>query len=178
MKRVKGTAGVSPLECINPKKNRWAVRLDVQNDTDGGEGAVTYVEEVYEHEPTIEDIRSLVCQAIEAYDTSNAVNTSMLGGKTTWFDNLNRTSLLEVARNAAVADETATIEVWTDGSCMNVKATDLTIYLIELIGYAKATFDVTQHHKLDVHTIEDKDELLSYDVRAGYPPILDFKLSD
>lgn len=30
MKRVEGSAGVSLLECVNPVKNKWRVRWDVQ----------------------------------------------------------------------------------------------------------------------------------------------------
>lgn len=178
MKRVKGTAGVQPLECINPSKNRWAVRLDVQRDEDGGKDAVTYAEGVFEHEPTAEDVRALVCQAIEDYDTSEEVNSFTLGGKSMWLDNLNRTSLLEVARSRAAENGAATVEVWADGDFHNIPAADLVRYLTELIGYAKATFDVTQHHKLDVQSIDDVKELIAFDVRADYPAKLDFTLSD
>lgn len=178
MERVKGTAGVKPLECINPGRNRWAVRLDVQKDAEGAEDAVSYVEEVYDHEPTADDVRSLVLMAIEAYDTSDAVNGFVLDGRKMWLDNLNRTSLLEVARSAAAADPSSTVEVWTDGECVNVPASDLVGYLLQLIVYAKATFDVTQHHKLDVHAITEVEGLLEYNVRADYPPTLVFELSD
>lgn len=178
MERVKGTAGVKPLECINPGRNRWAVRLDVQKDAEGAEDAVSYVEEVYDHEPTADDVRSLVLMAIEAYDTSDAVNGFVLDGRKMWLDNLNRTSLLEVARSAAASDPSSTVEVWADGEYMNVPAPDLVGYLSQLIVYAKATFDVTQHHKMDVHAITEVEGLLEYNVRADYPPTLVFELSD
>lgn len=167
-----------PLECINAGRNRWAVRLDVQADPESGENAVTYVEGTYDHEPTVEDVRALVCQTIEDYDTSDAVNTFTLGDKTMWLDNLNRTSLIEVARSRTAEDEAATVEVWADGECQNVAAKDLVRYLTELITYAKATFDVTQHHKLDVQGIEDVDGLIAFDIRADYPATLNFPLSD
>ena len=30
MKRVEGSSGVSLFECVNPVKNKWRVRWDVQ----------------------------------------------------------------------------------------------------------------------------------------------------
>lgn len=42
MKKVEGNIGVRLLECINPIKNKWRVRWDVQP---GENGSATYMEE-------------------------------------------------------------------------------------------------------------------------------------
>lgn len=59
MKRVEGDIGVSLLECVNPRKNKWRVRWDIQPKKDN-ENIVTYMEEEFDHRPTDEEIKSLV----------------------------------------------------------------------------------------------------------------------
>ena len=45
MKKVEGNTGVRLLECINPIKNKWRVRWDVQP---GENGSATYMEEEFD----------------------------------------------------------------------------------------------------------------------------------
>jgi hypothetical protein len=59
MKRAEGDIGVSLLECVNPRKNKWRVRWDIQPKEDN-ESIVTYMEEEFDHRPTDEEIKSLV----------------------------------------------------------------------------------------------------------------------
>lgn len=65
MKRVKGTPGISLVECINPILNKWAVRWDIQNNTgttENGEAetGINYMEYVFEHKPDISEIKYLI----------------------------------------------------------------------------------------------------------------------
>ena len=57
MKKVEGNIGVRLLECINPIKNKWRVRWDVQP---GENGSASYMEEEFDHRPTEDEIRSTV----------------------------------------------------------------------------------------------------------------------
>lgn len=59
MKRVEGNIGISLLECVNPRKNKWRLRWDIQPKEDNG-NIVTYMEEEFDHRPTDEEIKSLV----------------------------------------------------------------------------------------------------------------------
>lgn len=57
MRRAEGSAGVRLLECINPMKNKWRVRWDVQ-ETDNYN--VTYMEHDFDHKPTVDEVKSTV----------------------------------------------------------------------------------------------------------------------
>lgn len=57
MKRVQGNAEVKLLECVNPVKNKWRVRWDVQERDDG---SADYMEAELAHKPTGEEIKTLV----------------------------------------------------------------------------------------------------------------------
>lgn len=56
MRRVTGNKGVLPIECVNPKKDKWCVRFDIQNAADSDTSE--YYEEVYPNKPSPEDIEN------------------------------------------------------------------------------------------------------------------------
>lgn len=65
MKRVSAYIGVLPVECINRREDRWRVRWDIRPDEhDYGDGAnsslVTFVEQPFDHKPTIGEIKAVV----------------------------------------------------------------------------------------------------------------------
>lgn len=57
MRRVTGNKGVLPIECVNPKKDKWRIRWDVQEHEDG---SADYMEEEFDHKPTDEEIKAIV----------------------------------------------------------------------------------------------------------------------
>lgn len=58
MNRVIGSKGVALMECVNPKRNKWRVRWDVQESEDGT--TAEYMEEEFDHRPTKEEVRQLL----------------------------------------------------------------------------------------------------------------------
>lgn len=52
MKRAQGSLEVKLLECVNPIKNKWRVRWDVQEHDDG---TADYMEAELTHKPTDEE---------------------------------------------------------------------------------------------------------------------------
>ncbi len=57
MRRVEGSAGIQLMECVNPVKNKWRIRWDVQELENG---TASYMEHEFGHKPTIEEVRSIV----------------------------------------------------------------------------------------------------------------------
>lgn len=57
MKRIEGTAGVKLIECVNPVKQKWRIRWDVQEKEDG---SATYMEEEFLGQPSPEVMKSVV----------------------------------------------------------------------------------------------------------------------
>lgn len=56
-KRANGAQDVKLLECINPVKDKWRVRWDVQNNDDG---SADYMEAEFRGKPSDDDIKALV----------------------------------------------------------------------------------------------------------------------
>lgn len=203
MKRVKGTKGVTLLECINLYKNKWAVRFDVKptiNEEGQNEG-VNYLEEIIDYRPSIEDVRTLITKGIDLYDMSSEVSNFVIGGFNMWLDKGTRTGLAltittlksnieqliraeatgktenEILAEIATKIETTTTRLWsysTPPEPFDLPISKLQMMLGVLETYAKATFDKTQEHKRALYEITSIDELLVYNFRDGYPNVITF----
>ena len=57
MRRIEGTSGVKLIECVNPVKQKWRIRWDVQEKEDG---SATYMEVEFMGQPSPEAIKSVV----------------------------------------------------------------------------------------------------------------------
>lgn len=65
MKRASAYFGIPPVECINQWSNKYRVRWDIRpDDRDYGEGVdencVTFVEQEFDHRPTLDEIQSVI----------------------------------------------------------------------------------------------------------------------
>ena len=55
--KVNGLIGVLPIECVNPRKNKWKVRWNI---TEKEDGSSDWYEQDYDHKPTLEEIRDTI----------------------------------------------------------------------------------------------------------------------
>lgn len=59
MGRIQGNRGILPVECINQWSNKYRVRWDIRPD-DTNPSLVTFVEQEFDHKPTIDKIKEVV----------------------------------------------------------------------------------------------------------------------
>lgn len=59
--RVQGTAGVKLIECINPAKDKWRIRWDIQPVEDSNTG-VNYEEAEFTHKPSLDEIKKTIIE--------------------------------------------------------------------------------------------------------------------
>ena len=83
MKRVNGSIEVSLLECVNPKKNKWRVRWDVQK-TEEDSNSATYMEEEFDHQPTIDEIKSLIIVWYNSQIDKDVLSGMVYNGVQVW----------------------------------------------------------------------------------------------
>ena len=60
--RIQGSAGVAPIECVNPRKDKWRVRWDIEEQ----DGMATYEEAEFDRRPTLDEIKAAV---LASYNT-------------------------------------------------------------------------------------------------------------
>lgn len=97
MRKVTGNNGVLPIECVNPKKDKWCVRFNIQDDPD--KGTSEYYEEVYMNKPTPEDIENtLFTNDLDLLQNEISSIGAMLGYSGGEFE-----KRFELGRNARIA---------------------------------------------------------------------------
>lgn len=60
--RIQGSAGVAPIECVNPRKDKWRVRWNIEEQ----DGMATYEEAEFDRRPTLEEIKTTVLASYNA----------------------------------------------------------------------------------------------------------------
>jgi len=81
MKRVQGNPGVALIECTNPVRNRWRVRWDVTTDANG---ITSYMEQQLNHQPTADEIKTLISEWISDRTAAKILSGFSYEGVPVW----------------------------------------------------------------------------------------------
>jgi hypothetical protein len=87
MKRVDGTAGVLPIECVNPIKDKWRIRWDEQP---AGDNSATYMEVEFDHKPTADEIKLVVMEWYNEQINQEILSGFKYDGSTVWLSSENQ----------------------------------------------------------------------------------------
>lgn len=112
-----------------------------------------------------------VQSAIDAYDTSSAVNGFVLNGKMVWLDKATRVGLMN-STTIAKAMGQATITLWLGDVKLVVECGKAIQLLSALEMYALECFNVTAAHQKTVSEMRTMEEVIGYDYKSGYPEML------
>ena len=112
-----------------------------------------------------------VQSAIDAYDTSSAVNGFVLNGKMVWLDKATRVGLMN-STTIAKAMGQATTTVWLGDVKLVVECGKAIQLLSALEMYALECFNVTAAHQKAVSEMRTMEEVIGYDYKSGYPEML------
>lgn len=120
--------------------------------------------------------QKMVLAAIEAYDTSSAVNGFMLNGQRVWLNKDTRVGLMNSTQIAKAMGKTTTT-LWFGGMQIEVNCDKAIGLLSALEMYALECFNVTAAHKKAVAELNTVEEVLGYDYTKGYPEQLRMEVS-
>lgn len=87
MRRLEGSSGVSLLECINPVKNKWRIRWDVQSSENGN---VTFMEHDFDHRPSGDEVKEVVIAWYNANIDNEIVAGFVWNGLPVWLSGENQ----------------------------------------------------------------------------------------
>lgn len=107
MRRIEGTAGVKPIECTHPAKNKWRIRWNIQPNNDG---SATYMEEEFNHRPTDEKIRQTIIGWYNAQTEENILSGFEWNGMKVWLSTENQFNY-KAAYDLAIQTNGATLPV-------------------------------------------------------------------
>ena len=116
-----------------------------------------------------------VIRLISDYDTSDAVNSFILEGKSMWLPNEKRISITDSIAKEKASGQSTTI-MWFDTIKYEIPV-DTALYMLqELEVYAKKCYNTTEEHKVNVQNLQSIEEVNNYDYKSGYPDKLIFSL--
>lgn len=127
-----------------------------------------------EDTPLSKQKRKLINE-INAYDTSDEVNSFFLNGIKVWLDKDTRVGLmnsLTIEKNAGKEEST----LWFNNICITINCDAAIQMLSTLELYALNCYNVTAKHKVAVENLNNLEEALGYDYTVGYPEKLSFTI--
>lgn len=110
---------------------------------------------------------------IAKYDTSSAVNGFTYGGEEFWLPRETRVSVMNTA-NILKAAGVLYMDLWLGKVNVNLPVDAVIQMLAALEQYALACYNTTALHKSQVEALETVEEVMTFDVSAGYPAKLAF----
>lgn len=137
---------------------------------------VCWIDGVSSNADVLQRAKEAVFAAIEAYDTSSAVNGFMLNGQRVWLDKATRVGLMNSTSIAKAMGKTTTT-LWFGGMQIEVNCDKAIQLLSALEMYALECFNVTAAHKKAVAELNTVEDVLGYDYTQGYPEQLKMEVS-
>ena len=137
---------------------------------------VCWIDGVSSEADVLQHAKEAVLAAIEAYDTSSAVNGFILNGERVWLDKATRVGLMNSTQIAKAMGKTTTT-LWFGGMQIEVNCDKAIGLLSALEMYALECFNVTAAHKKAVAELNTVEEVLGYDYTKGYPEQLRMEVS-
>lgn len=107
MRRIEGTAGVQLIECVNPVRDKWRIRWDVQENEDG---TATYMEAEFLHKPTADEIRQTIVGWYNQQTDEAILSGFEYDGSMVWLSSENQFNY-KAAHDLAVQTGGATLPV-------------------------------------------------------------------
>lgn len=86
---AQGIIGVTPLECINKKIDKWRVRWNIQ-PIEGDEDAVTFEEKEFSRKPTIGQIKETIVNWLNVQVDEKIISGFSWRDMFVWLDNVNQ----------------------------------------------------------------------------------------
>ena len=125
-----------------------------------------------EHQPTQEELleqaRANKLADLEAYDSSNNVNSFTLNGVPMWLDYATRQQL-RTSIEAYQAQGKKNVTKWFNGVQFTFPTATWLYMLNQLEVYASDALNVTESHKAAINSLGSINEIEEYDFTIGYP---------
>jgi hypothetical protein len=126
--------------------------------------------------PTLEQSISAKIAEIDAYDTSNEVNSFMVSGQKTWIDAGTRAVFRNSIDSAELLQE-ETIQMPIGGDVLTFPIAQAKIMLAKIQRYADNAAIVTAGHKLAVSKLKTVAKVNGYNFKTGYPVKEEFTIN-
>ncbi len=176
MKRVKGTAGITRFECINPTLNKWSVRWDIRPDTDENASpeAITYMEETFTFKPDLSDVQDVLTLWCESEDVQAQF---ILDGQTI---RMNEQALLFLHKQAEQAEKEGddTVLIVTSEGVREISPKEAVYIVGNMLRFLGEWDRNTLRIISEIQDAADINVLVRADYEAGYPDVTSMTIDE
>ena len=123
----------------------------------------------------LEAAKKNLIKQIDAYDTSDEVNSFFLNGVKVWINKDTRVGLmnsLTIEKNSGKEEST----LWFNNICITINCDAAIQMLSALELYALSCYNITAQHRVAVQNLTTLDAAMAYDYTTGYPEKLSFTI--
>lgn len=171
IKEINGVKVIKPQNQIIVIKDGFQI-LNPNEDLIFEDGWVLYNQNSIENK-SLNVIKKETIRKIERYDSSKDINVFYIQDKEVWVDKATRVGLnLRFASEEKKGLTETTL--WYNGESFTLPLETAKNMLVEVELYASECYDITQQHIANVNSLTDKEEILEYNYREGYPEKLHF----
>lgn len=124
---------------------------------------------------TLEEVKADKIKEIEAYDISPNVNQFIVNDIEYWIVKADRVGLMNSTSILKAAGITTT-SLWIGTTEFDVSCDELIDILFQIEIYALNCYYVTEQHKVAVSNLTTINDVLNFNVSAGYPNKLTFNI--
>ena len=114
---------------------------------------------------------------IEAYNKSTDVDSFLLNGEQHWLDFNLRDRVFQGNERLKLMGREET-SLWLDGMCIELPIEQAQMLIANIEVYAKDCYNVTERHKVEVKALKTYDEVMAYDITAGYPDKVELNIDN
>lgn len=118
--------------------------------------------------------KSILCAQSSGFYNSNHIKHFYLNDIQLWFDSNKRASLINAISIKKKYKESTTC-LWYGGLNVNIDIDRALDYLYQLEMYSSDCFNVMSKHLVTIAKTDSLEDLMSYNIRSGYPEALRFK---
>lgn len=116
-------------------------------------------------------LREVLKQQIANYDSSDNVNSFIIGGQKCWLDKATRVGLQQLVNSSN--DEVSLV---LSDHVLTIPKDIASGFLAQLEVYAGKCYLQTAKHQLAIKELQTVEELINYDYTKGYPEKLTFNV--
>jgi len=136
-------------------------------------GLGEWKEEVIYGEVTPELVKKFRLQELAERDASAEINEFTFYGVKMWFGDADRSKLSKRFATDE-ADGKENTKIVYDNTVYTLPVSDAKAMLHQIESYARDCFDQTNLHRQSISELDSVEDLLAYDITAGYPTKLEF----
>lgn len=166
--------------CTDPYKSKYQLRVSPNTNFDKEnlhckDVDLRYLLIYLNGIPKLQDVKNKILSLQQEYDSSSEVNSFYLNGKKAWLDKATRVGLVN-SLSMQKANGLIESTLWLDTLSITVNIEQALGLLNALEMYALECYNNTHEHYSEIEKLETIEELVAYDITAGYPDCLNITI--